>query len=668
MRRLGLLALLPTLVLWAFACDGDTTPPSFFDGGSDATTSDVVQDGPGPDVVTTTHAKVIVVHASPDVPTVRVCFAIGLQNDGSDGVIAPISPLPQTGLAPGTGGALPDLGVDLSQRALTPYVILASKITSSAARCDTLAGDAGTLTQNVDYFVLPTIKNGTLAPSTTFLVAATGCVPSAIDPAADTTTCGASYDSTKGNLSLQIFTLDRVIGNTQRFGAQVAHVASPAAGVWSSLYGSTRSRHRKHAALRRAGRARRVARGGRLVVALRIDRRERRAQVLRRRRPGDHRRQRAARSARAELGRVARDADGRSDVVRRRAREPGRRSAAHVGEHPAAARLRGDDGQDDRRERVFHARHELHVRLRGRPARLGDGRRRRVQRVLAPRARVPQRSTASPVMQVHVLGTGSSGNSLLVEAEGTRLLVEAGIGPRNVVKRAQALGVELFPRGVDGIVVTHHHDDHAAQLEPLCKAIGAPRAGASHPMVHLHDGVEVHRVRHRFAVRRYRAGEAFEVGALRVRTISLAHDAPHVALAIQSKTHTLGFLTDVGSISSPVVELLASCDTVLLEANYCPQLLELGPYPRSLRRRIAGHLGHLSNQQAAALAGTLARQGTSRVFLCHLSQVNNEPELALRAVRERARDLPVDVLAHGKSRTIQLGPTPRRSFEQLKLF
>lgn len=239
MRRLGLLALLPTLVLWAFACDGDTTPPSFFDGGSDATTSDVVQDGPGPDVVTTTHAKVIVVHASPDVPTVRVCFAIGLQNDGSDGVIAPISPLPQTGLAPGTGGALPDLGVDLSQRALTPYVILASKITSSAARCDTLAGDAGTLTQNVDYFVLPTIKNGTLAPSTTFLVAATGCVPSAIDPAADTTTCGASYDSTKGNLSLQIFTLDRVIGNTQRFGAQVAHVASPAAGVWSSLYGST---------------------------------------------------------------------------------------------------------------------------------------------------------------------------------------------------------------------------------------------------------------------------------------------------------------------------------------------------------------------------------------------------------------------------------------------
>jgi phosphoribosyl 1,2-cyclic phosphodiesterase len=271
-------------------------------------------------------------------------------------------------------------------------------------------------------------------------------------------------------------------------------------------------------------------------------------------------------------------------------------------------------------------------------------------------------------MQVHVLGTGSSGNALLVEADDTRLLVEAGIGPRNAVARARALGVELFPRGVDGIVVTHHHNDHAAQLEPLCKALHAPRAGASSAMVHLHDGVEAHRVRHRFAVRRYRAGEPFEVRGLRVRTIGLAHDAPHVALAIQSKTHTLGFLTDVGSITSPVVEFLASCDTVLLESNFCPQLLELGPYPRSLRRRIAGHLGHLSNLQAASLAGTIARQGTSRIFLCHLSQVNNEPERALRVVRERTRDVPVDVLPHGKSRTLHLAPHPRRSYEQLKLF
>ncbi len=272
-------------------------------------------------------------------------------------------------------------------------------------------------------------------------------------------------------------------------------------------------------------------------------------------------------------------------------------------------------------------------------------------------------------MRVHVLGTGSSGNALLVEDDDTRLLIEAGISPKNAVTRMQSLGFDLYPRGVDGIVVTHHHNDHAAQLEPLCKALRAPKAGEGDPMVHLHDGVDVPRVRHRYGVRRYKAGHAFEVKGLRVRTIPLMHDAPHVAIAIQSKTHTLGFLTDAGSITTPVVDFLASCDTVLLESNHCPTLLKLGPYPPSLQRRIAGNLGHLSNAQAADLAGSIGKQGTRNIFLCHLSSVNNEPELALKTVRERARDVHVEVLGHGKSRTMQLGAQPRRAaFEQLHLF
>jgi phosphoribosyl 1,2-cyclic phosphodiesterase len=94
----------------------------------------------------------------------------------------------------------------------------------------------------------------------------------------------------------------------------------------------------------------------------------------------------------------------------------------------------------------------------------------------------------------------------------------------------------------------------------------------------------------------------------------------------------------------------------------------VSPYPRSLRSRIAGHLGHLSNEQAASLAGNITRQGTSRVLLCHLSEVNNEPELALRTVRERTRDVPVEVLRHGRSRLVELGPRPRRMGEQLSLF
>jgi len=270
-------------------------------------------------------------------------------------------------------------------------------------------------------------------------------------------------------------------------------------------------------------------------------------------------------------------------------------------------------------------------------------------------------------MRVHVLGTGSSGNALLVEAEGTRLLVEAGIGPKNLASRMRALGLDARAK-IDGVVVTHHHGDHAAQLEPICRALGAQRAGARSPMVHLHDGIDAPRVRHRYAVRRYRAGEPFEVGALRVRSVPVVHDAPHVALAIQSRTHTFGFVTDVGTVTRPLVDLLATCNTVMLESNFCPRLLEIGPYPRSLRRRIAGHLGHLSNGQAASLAGTIARAAVAHIHLCHLSRVNNEPELALREVQGRARDAAVDVLPHGRWRTLDLAPATRSGFEQLSLF
>jgi hypothetical protein len=210
------------------ACNGDDTPPSHFDSGSDAMNG---SDAPVP----TVHAKMLVVHASPDVGAIRICFAIGLQNDGSDGVIAPIQPIPSSAINAGEGAALPDLGVDLSQKALTPYVFLAGLLGTGLQTCDVLAS---TLTVNTDFYVLPTIKNGTLVPSSTIMLALTGCLRNSLDSNADATTCGAAYDGTMGNLAFESFTLDQVIANTQRFGAQVVHVASPASGVWSLLYGA----------------------------------------------------------------------------------------------------------------------------------------------------------------------------------------------------------------------------------------------------------------------------------------------------------------------------------------------------------------------------------------------------------------------------------------------
>jgi hypothetical protein len=217
-------------------CNGDDTPPSFFDSGTDGTT-DATSDAPDGQVQA--HAKIIAVHASPDVGAIRICFAIGTQDDGSDGVVAPIQPVPSAAINAGGGAALPDLGLltgmDLSQSALTPYVFLSQLIGTGGQTCDVLAS---MLTVNTDFYILPTLKHKTLVPNTTIMFALTGCLRSSLDSMADATTCGPAYDVSTGNLAFETFSLDQVIANTQRFGAQVLDVASPATGVWSLLYGA----------------------------------------------------------------------------------------------------------------------------------------------------------------------------------------------------------------------------------------------------------------------------------------------------------------------------------------------------------------------------------------------------------------------------------------------
>ena len=232
--KLTLALALPVAVAAAVACNADDTPPKFFDASTDSG-GDAATDAPtdAPADAAVSHAKIIAVHASPDLEAFRFCFGVGVQNDGSDAAVLPIEPLPKTPLAPGAGAVLSDLG-DLSKSAVTPYVVLASKI-GQGQTCDAIVpGAAGT-----DYFALATIKYGQLASATTHLLAVTGCLPHALDALADTTTCGANYDATNGNLVGDVLLLDRVVANTQRFGAQIAHVASPAAGVWSGLYGAT---------------------------------------------------------------------------------------------------------------------------------------------------------------------------------------------------------------------------------------------------------------------------------------------------------------------------------------------------------------------------------------------------------------------------------------------
>jgi len=242
-------------------------------------------------------------------------------------------------------------------------------------------------------------------------------------------------------------------------------------------------------------------------------------------------------------------------------------------------------------------------------------------------------------VRAFVLGSGSSGNALLVEAAGMRILVDAGVGPHKLEARLSRLGEELHPRGVDAIVPTHHHGDHFAQLERLAVVLRAP--------IFVHRGIDLRRLTRPLALRTYAMGRSFRVGDVEITPERVPHDAPHVALRIATREHALGVAVDVGHVTRDLVSLLASCDAAVVEANHCSELLQLGEYPQHLKRRIASGYGHLSNGATADLASRLVGSRVTRLFLGHLSRENNTPERALEVVASAAKRIQVEVLRHG---------------------
>jgi phosphoribosyl 1,2-cyclic phosphodiesterase len=249
-------------------------------------------------------------------------------------------------------------------------------------------------------------------------------------------------------------------------------------------------------------------------------------------------------------------------------------------------------------------------------------------------------------MRIWLLSSGSSGNAAVIEAAGGRLLVDAGIGPRVAATRMRQLGGDLFPRGVDAIIVTHQHGDHIAHLEPLARASRAP--------VYLHAGITAARARRRFDVRPYVAGEPFQVGPFEVCAESVPHDAPQVALRIAVGGVAFGLATDLGHVPPGLAPFLGTCDEVLIEANYCPLMMRDGPYPPHLKQRVTGRFGHLANDDTAALAASLAGSRVHRLWLGHLSRVNNTPALALAAVAALAPELLIEVIHHGVPRVLDV--------------
>lgn len=228
-------------------------------------------------------------------------------------------------------------------------------------------------------------------------------------------------------------------------------------------------------------------------------------------------------------------------------------------------------------------------------------------------------------MRFASLGSGSRGNALVVECGSTRVLVDAGFGPREMARRLARLGLDAAD--IQAVLVTHEHADHCGGVSACARRYGW-RTYLTHGTLvasRLYaEGIEVTVVD---------SHEAFAIGDLAIRPFPVPHDAREpIQFVLGDGARRLGVLTDAGHVTRHAANMLDGCDALFLECNHDLDLLERGSYPRALKQRIAGAWGHLDNGAAASLLEAIDRSRLKHVVAAHLSEENNRPSLACGAL------------------------------------
>lgn len=231
------------------------------------------------------------------------------------------------------------------------------------------------------------------------------------------------------------------------------------------------------------------------------------------------------------------------------------------------------------------------------------------------------------MMRFSVLASGSGGNACYVETRETRILIDAGLSGRELMRRLELIQVD--PKTLDALIITHEHSDHIRGAGPLARRLDLPVYinGST-----LRRGMKsLGRISMAVPVQ---TGQAFSVNDLFVETFTKCHDAADpMGVVVSSNGIKLGLVTDLGRTTRLVEDRLRGCRAVVLEFNHDESMLAEGPYPLDLKRRIKGPDGHLSNRQAGALLKTLCHRDLKVVVLAHLSETNNDAEKALEAAK-----------------------------------
>jgi len=222
------------------------------------------------------------------------------------------------------------------------------------------------------------------------------------------------------------------------------------------------------------------------------------------------------------------------------------------------------------------------------------------------------------------LGSGSKGNSALVSSGGTVVMIDCGFSVTAAEARLDRLGCSA--QAIDALLVTHEHSDHIGGVARMARRHGipvwmTPGTFAAAPDRDIPD------------VRLFNCHEAFEVGDLQIEPMPVPHDAREPCqFVFGDGDRRLGILTDTGHITRHISERLSGCDGLVIECNHDFDMLMRGPYPMTVKRRVAGDLGHLNNGQSASLIEAVDTGRLQHLVAVHISETNNTRLLALQAL------------------------------------
>lgn len=251
-------------------------------------------------------------------------------------------------------------------------------------------------------------------------------------------------------------------------------------------------------------------------------------------------------------------------------------------------------------------------------------------------------------MRFCVLGSGSSGNCVLIECGSDRILVDAGFSCREIERRLDAVGVST--RRFAGIVLTHEHGDHTRGAPRFSRRHEVPIYATSGTL----DGIKLPAFAPAPVV--LASGRGATVGPFLIEPFAVPHDAREpIGLVVEAKGARLGLAADLGWRTADAWRRLRDLDALVLETNHDIEMLQQGPYPWRLKQRIGGDNGHLSNRDAADGLREILSDRLQWVVLYHLSRTNNLPALARDAV---ARVLSLGVAATRVCVSEQARPTP----------